>query len=72
MTAWSLRRLGYPKTEPKTDTLLWPVHHSVSGSQYLSIRHSERLAEAGIEPSVGSKGDRYDNALAEMLARAES
>ena len=37
------------------------------GSQYLSIRYSERLAEAGIEPSVGSKGDSYDNALAETI-----
>ena len=41
------------------------VHHSDRGSQYLSIRYSERLAEAGIEPSVGSKGDSYDNALDE-------
>ena len=37
------------------------------GSQYLSIRYSERLAEAGVEPSVGSKGDSYDNALAESI-----
>tara|TARA_B100001105_G_scaffold26841_1_gene18819 strand:- start:42 stop:305 length:264 start_codon:yes stop_codon:yes gene_type:complete len=36
-------------------------------TQYLSIRYSERLAEAGIEPSVGSKGDSYDNALAETM-----
>ncbi|URI11612.1 IS3 family transposase [Aquincola tertiaricarbonis] len=43
------------------------VHHSDRGSQYLSIRYSERLAEAGIEPSVGSKGDSYDNALAETI-----
>ena len=43
------------------------VHHSDRGSQYLSIRYTERLAEAGIEPSVGSKGDSYDNALAETL-----
>ena len=41
------------------------VHHSDRGSQYVSIRYSERLAEAGIEPSVGSVGDSYDNALAE-------
>ena len=41
------------------------VHHSDSGSQYLSIRYTERLAEAGIDPSVGSVGDSYDNALAE-------
>ncbi len=43
------------------------VHHSDRGSQYLSIRYSERLAEAGIEPSVGSVGDSYDNALAETI-----
>ncbi len=43
------------------------VHHSDRGSQYLAIRYSERLAEAGIEPSVGSKGDSYDNALAETI-----
>jgi putative transposase len=43
------------------------VHHSDHGSQYLSIRYSERLAEAGVEPSVGSVGDSYDNALAETI-----
>ncbi len=43
------------------------VHHSDRGVQYLSIRYTERLAEAGIEPSVGSKGDSYDNAMAESL-----
>jgi putative transposase len=43
------------------------THHSDRGSQYLSIRYSERLAEANIEPSVGSKGDSYDNALAETI-----
>jgi len=43
------------------------VHHSDRGSQYVSIRYSERLAEAGIEPSVGSVGDSYDNALAESI-----
>jgi len=37
------------------------------GSQYVSIRYSERLAEAGVEPSVGSRGDSYDNALAETI-----
>ena len=41
------------------------VHHSDRGSQYVSIRYTERLAEAGVEPSVGSVGDFYDNALAE-------
>jgi transposase InsO family protein len=43
------------------------VHHSDRGVQYLSIRYTERLAEAGIEPSVGSVGDSYDNALAESV-----
>jgi transposase InsO family protein len=43
------------------------VHHSDRGAQYLSIRYTERLAEAGIEPSVGSVGDSYDNALAETI-----
>ena len=43
------------------------VHHSDRGSQYLSIKYTERLADAGIEPSVGSAGDSYDNALAETI-----
>jgi len=43
------------------------VHHSDRGSQYLSIRYTERLAESGIDPSVGSVGDSYDNALAETV-----
>ena len=43
------------------------VHHSDAGGQYLSIRYSNRLTEAGIEPSVGSVGDSYDNALAESV-----
>jgi putative transposase len=52
------------------------VHHSDSqkieassrhGSQYVAIKYTERLAEAGIEPSVGSVGDSYDNALAETI-----
>ncbi len=43
------------------------VHHSDRGTQYVSIRYTERLAEAGIEPSVGSVGDSYDNALAETI-----
>ena len=49
---------------PDADDL---VHHSDRGVQYLSIRYTERLAEAGIEPSVGSVGDSYDNALAESV-----
>jgi len=43
------------------------IHHSDRGVQYLSIRYTERLREAGIEPSVGSIGDSYDNALAESV-----
>ena len=43
------------------------IHHSDRGSQYLSIRYSERLAEVGIQASVGSVGDSYDNALAETI-----
>lgn len=43
------------------------IHHSDRGAQYLSIRYTDRLAEAGIEPSVGSVGDSYDNALAETI-----
>ena len=48
----------------KSDDL---IHHSDRGTQYLSIRYSERLAEAGITASVGSVGDSYDNALAETI-----
>ena len=43
------------------------VHHSDRGSQYVSIKYTERLAAAGVEPSVGSVGDSYDNALAETI-----
>ena len=43
------------------------VHHSDRGAQYLSIRYTERLAEAGVAMSVGSRGDSYDNALAETV-----
>ncbi len=49
---------------PNIDNL---VHHNDRGGQYLSIRYTERLAEAGIEPSVGTVGDSYDNALAETI-----
>ena len=51
--------------QPERDHSL--THHSDRGSQYVSIRYSERLAEAGVEPSVGSRGDSYDNALAETI-----
>jgi putative transposase len=43
------------------------IHHSDHGVQYLAIRYTDRLADAGIEPSVGSRGDAYDNALAETI-----
>jgi putative transposase len=43
------------------------VHHSDRGMQYLSMRYTNRLADAGIAPSVGSRGDSYDNALAESV-----
>jgi putative transposase len=43
------------------------IHHSDRGVQYVSIRYTERLAEAGIEPSVGTVGDSYDNSLAESV-----
>lgn len=49
---------------PEIDGL---IHHSDRGVQYLSIRYTERLAEVGIEPSVGSVGDSYDNAMAETV-----
>ncbi len=51
--------------QPERDSSL--IHHSDRGSQYVSIRYSERLAQAGVEPSVGNRGDSYDNALAETI-----
>ena len=60
----ALEQALYARQPSEEDGL---VHHSDRGSQYLSIRYSERLAEAGIEPSVGRKGDSYDNALAETI-----
>jgi putative transposase len=45
------------------------VHHSDRGTQYLSIRYTDHLTDAGIAPSVGSRGDSYDNALAESIIR---
>jgi putative transposase len=72
------RLAGHMRTDLPLDALemaLWQrdvqpgqlVHHSDRGSQYLSIRYTERLAEAGAAVSVGSKGDSYDNALAETV-----
>ena len=43
------------------------VHHSDRGGQYVSIKYTARPTKAGIEPSVGSVGDSYDNALAETI-----
>lgn len=60
----ALEQALYARQPERQDEL---IHHSDRGSQYVSIRYSERLAEAGIEPSVGSKGDSYDNALAETI-----
>jgi transposase InsO family protein len=60
----ALEQAIYDRPAQDSDRL---VHHSDRGVQYLSIRYTERLAEAGIEPSVGSKGDSYDNALAESV-----
>ena len=51
----------------KAPDLAGLVHHCDRGVQYLSIRYTERLAEAGVVASVGSKGDSYDNALAESF-----
>ena len=60
----ALEQALYDRQPDPEDAL---VHHSDRGSHYVSIRYSGRLAEAGIAPSVGSKGDRYDNALAETI-----
>ena len=60
----ALEQALYDRQPGQQDAL---IHHSDRGSQYVSIRYSERLAEAGVEPSVGSKGDSYDNALAETI-----
>ena len=60
----ALEQALYARQPELSDQL---IHHSDRGSQYVSIRYTERLAEAGIEPSVGSRGDSYDNALAETI-----
>jgi putative transposase len=60
----ALEQALYARQPERNDAL---IHHSDRRSQYVSIRYSERLAEAGIEPSVGSRGDSYDNALAETI-----
>ena len=59
MGIWQRQRAGH--------SLQGLVHHSDAGSQYTSIRYTERLAEAGAKPSIGSVGDSYDNAMAESI-----
>ena len=60
----ALEQAVYDRRPTQSDRL---VHHSDRGSQYVSIRYSDRLSEAGINPSVGSTGSAYDNALAETI-----
>src|SRR3546814_6937771 len=60
----ALEQALYDRQPAQTDGL---IHHRDRGSQYVSICYTERLSEAGIEPSVGSRGDSYDNALAETI-----
>ena len=60
----ALEQALYDHQPECTDAL---IHHNDRGSQYVSIRYSEGMAEAGIEPSVGSEGDSYDKALAETI-----
>jgi putative transposase len=59
MGIWQRQRQGH--------SIQGLVHHSDAGSQYTSIRYTERLAEAGGQPSIGSVGDSYDNAMAESI-----
>ena len=60
----ALEQAIYDRCGPEVTDL---VHHSDRGTQYLSMRYTDRLTDAGIEPSVGSQGDSYDNALAESI-----
>jgi len=60
----ALQQALYARQPDKDGSL---THHSDRGSQYVGIRYSERLAEAGIAPSVGSRGDSHDDALAETI-----
>jgi putative transposase len=60
----ALEQALYERRPARGDAL---IHHSDRGSQYVSIKYTDRLQEAGIEPSVGSVGDSYDNALAETI-----
>jgi transposase InsO family protein len=60
----ALEQAIYDRCDGPTDGL---IHHSDRGTPYLSMRYTDRLADAGLEPSVGSRGDAYDNALAESV-----
>lgn len=66
-TQFVLDALNQAIFQRKTNGNMDLIHHSDRGSQYLSIIYTERLAEAGIDPSVGTVGDSYDNALAESV-----
>ena len=66
-TAFVLDALEQAIYARRGDALTGLVHHSDAGSQYLSMRYTDRLVDAGIAPSVGSQGDAYDNALAESV-----
>jgi transposase InsO family protein len=65
--ALPLEALEHALLSAKDQALAGLVHHSDRGSQYVSIRYTEHLAQAGIAASVGSRGDSYDNALAETI-----
>src|SRR5918911_3277109 len=60
----ALEQAIYDRCRPGVDDL---VHQSDRGTQYVSMRYTDRLTDAGIAPSVGSRGDSYDNALAESI-----
>jgi putative transposase len=64
MALWTRQRQGRTDHDGRLDGL---IHHSDAGSQYVAIRYSERLADAGAVASIGTVGDSYDNAQAESL-----
>ncbi len=68
-TDLALDALEMSSLDPREKDVTSVVHHSDRGVQYLSIRYTERLAEAGVVTSVRSRGDSYDNALAESANR---
>jgi putative transposase len=63
----ALEQAIWTRTQEGVDELTGLIHHTDAGSQYVSIAFTERLAAAGVDPSVGSVGDAYDNALAETV-----